>query len=263
MLSTIEAQIDGKHNGHPPTLEYLVRPDGSAALAHVVQIRNDDTNAFCEAFVDAHRGELLSVTDFTSHASVSRPRPQALEWFDHLIGSQYRGVPLEKQGLDEGSELLVNPENLAASPAGWHLPGGNSTMSVHLFFLSKEQSNHTQNTMISGNNAIAFTGRDINPNLTYHSAPEPIFDYTYNTTLQPKEGLNTDAARTNAFYVINAVHDFAYLYGFTEATFNFQTDNFGKGGVGNDPVYISVQDPKGTNNANFGGGPEYVRSEIP
>lgn len=40
-------------------------------------------------------------------------------------------------------------------------------------------------------------------------------------------------------------------YGFTEASFNFQSNNFGKGGVGNDQVTISVQDAGGTNNANF------------
>jgi extracellular elastinolytic metalloproteinase len=60
-----------------------------------------------------------------------------------------------------------------------------------------------------------------------------------------------DAARTNAFYVSNTVHDFAYKYGFTEAAFNFQEENFGKGGKDNDRVKISVQDPSGTDNADF------------
>ena len=60
--------------------------------------------------------------------------------------------------------------------------------------------------------------------------------------------MNLDAARTNAFYVVNTVHDISYVYGFTEAGFNFQNNNFGKGGAGNDRVTISVQDANGINN---------------
>ena len=58
---------------------------------------------------------------------------------------------------------------------------------------------------------------------------------------------NIDAARVNAFYVVNTVHDFSYLYGFTEDAFNFQNSNFGKGGLGNDRVEISVQNATGKN----------------
>ncbi len=67
-----------------------------------------------------------------------------------------------------------------------------------------------------------------------------------------------DAARVNAFYIINTVHDFLYKYGWTEAAFNFQNDNFGKDGEGDDRVLMSVQDASGTDNANFATPPEYV-----
>lgn len=84
------------------------------------------------------------------------------------------------------------------------------------------------------------------------------FSYTFNSAQAPTVAANLNAARTNAFYVINKVHDFTYRYGFTEAAFNFQTTNFGKGGLGNDRVIMSVQDSSGTNNANFATPPEYV-----
>jgi len=84
------------------------------------------------------------------------------------------------------------------------------------------------------------------------------FDYTYNPSLAPTGGSNVDASRVNAFYIVNAYHDTLYLYGFTERAYNFQNDNFGKGGAGNDRVRISVQDSSGTNNANFATPPEYV-----
>ncbi|MCY7345085.1 MAG: M36 family metallopeptidase [Pyrinomonadaceae bacterium] len=55
----------------------------------------------------------------------------------------------------------------------------------------------------------------------------------------------------NLFYVSNRFHDETYRLGFTEAARNFQTDNFGRGGVGNDRVSAEAQDSSGTNNANF------------
>lgn len=70
-IAKAEELIDGQHNDHPTTLEFLALPDGSAALTHVVQIQNDSTGAWVEAFIDAHSGELRSVTDFVAKASVS------------------------------------------------------------------------------------------------------------------------------------------------------------------------------------------------
>lgn len=66
----LEESLDGKHNDHPPSLEYLATEDGSVSLTHVVQIRNETTGTWFEAFVCAHTGKILSVTDFVSHASV-------------------------------------------------------------------------------------------------------------------------------------------------------------------------------------------------
>ena len=47
----------------------------------------------------------------------------------------------------------------------------------------------------------------------------------------------TDAANANLFYWINRSHDLHYAAGFTEAAGNFQTNNFGRGGSGGDPIY--------------------------
>jgi hypothetical protein len=60
-----------------------------------------------------------------------------------------------------------------------------------------------------------------------------------------------EAAATNLFYQLNFMHDYLYHLGFDEAAGNFQVDNFGKGGLGNDPV-IGYPQAAGTNNANFG-----------
>ncbi len=56
---------------------------------------------------------------------------------------------------------------------------------------------------------------------------------------------------THAFYLANRWHDETYLLGFTEPARNFQTDNFGRGGAGNDSISVEVQEGTGTNGANF------------
>ena len=61
---------------------------------------------------------------------------------------------------------------------------------------------------------------------------------------------------TNLFYWSNVYHDRTYLLGFTEAARNFQTNNFSRGGIGNDPVSAQVQDSSGTDNANFSTPPD-------
>ena len=100
--------------------------------------------------------------------------------------------------------------------------------------------------MNSGNNAIAYVGAQ-RVTTTQSSAPLN-FVYVQDPTVDPDAvQANVDAARVNAFYVVNTVHDISYLYGFTEAAFNFQENNFGKGGVGNDRVEVSVQDRSGMN----------------
>ena len=62
---------------------------------------------------------------------------------------------------------------------------------------------------------------------------------------------NQMAAQVNLFYINNLLHDIHYQYGFTEAAGNFQVNNYGHGGIGNDPVQADAQDGSGTNNANF------------
>jgi hypothetical protein len=50
-----------------------------------------------------------------------------------------------------------------------------------------------------------------------------------------------DAAIANLFVGHNRMHDWAYRLGFTEATFNLQEDNFGRGGDDNDPEMGNAQ----------------------
>jgi hypothetical protein len=67
-----------------------------------------------------------------------------------------------------------------------------------------------------------------------------------------------DAALVNAFYWINALHDWLYRLGFDEASGNFQLDNFGRGGEDNDAVVVDVQDGAVVNNATFSTPPDGI-----
>src|SRR5213078_1593860 len=46
-----------------------------------------------------------------------------------------------------------------------------------------------------------------------------------------------DAINVNLFYWANRAHDLHYQFGFDEAAGNYQTENFGRGGVGGDALY--------------------------
>ncbi len=83
------------------------------------------------------------------------------------------------------------------------------------------------------------------PNLTFNFIP----DYTQapTTTSPPNQQFNI----TNLFYWNNIIHDVMYAYGFDEPAGNFQTNNLGRGGIGNDHVLAEAQDGGGSNNANF------------
>jgi subtilisin-like proprotein convertase family protein len=87
------------------------------------------------------------------------------------------------------------------------------------------------------------------------TTPDPLtFNYTPDLTVAPTQTTpvqNQQFNITNLFYWNNVIHDVMYVYGFTEAAANFQDDNQGRGGVGNDHVNAEAQDAGGTNNANF------------
>ena len=61
------------------------------------------------------------------------------------------------------------------------------------------------------------------------------------TTFTSPQRNDIDAARANLFAMHNRMHDWSYFLGFTEATWNLQTFNFGRGGAENDPEHGNAQ----------------------
>ncbi|MCD9185398.1 MAG: M36 family metallopeptidase [Pyrinomonadaceae bacterium] len=120
-----------------------------------------------------------------------------------------------------------------------------------------------------GNAAEAGIDRDgnngIDTNGWAFGDPNRVFSYTYNpapgnpapgeeplpTTQTYPPSQYQQGAVTHAFYAVNRWHDETYLLGFNEQSRNFQTSNFGRGGVENDNISVEIQDSTGTNAANF------------
>ena len=159
-------------------------------------------------------------------------------------GSAYNvfAFPLESPN-DGASTLVWNPADALASPFGWHDTNG---------------ATGAEYTRTRGNNVHAYTDIDANNAVDTGSDPDGganlQFNYAFDPTKAPS--LNRPPAVVNLFYWNNIVHDVFYQYGFNEAAGNFQVNNYGRGGAGNDYVQAEAQDGSGTNNANFGTPPD-------
>jgi hypothetical protein len=131
-----------------------------------------------------------------------------------------------------------------------------------------------------GNNAEAGIDRDgtqgIDPNGWAFGGPTRNFVYAYNpapgnpapgeeplpTTQTYPPSAFQQGSITNAFYVVNRWHDEMYRLGFTEQARNYQNNNFGLGGLGNDSILVEAQDSSGTNGANFTTPPDGGRPRL-
>ena len=180
--------------------------------------------------------------DFTVDADTG----QVWTRFDGTVSDQYRvyAQPVESPTHtspvppSDARTLVVNPANSTASPFGWHDTNGASGAEF---------------TVTTGNNVEAYTDTDNNNSPDAGSAPSGgaslNFDFAINLGAAPST--YRPAAVTNLFYWNNIIHDVQYQYGFDEAAGNFQVNNYGRGGAGNDSVRAEAQDGGGTNNANF------------
>ncbi|HTG95169.1 MAG TPA: M36 family metallopeptidase, partial [Pyrinomonadaceae bacterium] len=185
------------------------------------------------------------------------------EWYEILVDAQSGELLLrhniyvfEAQGTvyteapDKGARLLVSfvGDTTINTAAGW-----------------METS-----TVTTGNNVEAYLDTDANnvadPNNGsglsngHASAANQDFTFPFSTAVDPRT--QQAAVVTNLFYYNNIMHDFSYRLGFTESARNFQVNNFGRGGLGNDSVRAEAQDGSGTNNANFATPPDGSRPRM-
>jgi extracellular elastinolytic metalloproteinase len=155
--------------------------------------------------------------------------------------ASYRVFPVPVASPDEGERLLVvDPEDNSASPFGWHDTNGAAG---------------AEYTILRGNNAVVYTDVDNDDMPDGNGAdggPGLSFDFAWSPSDPPS--LYREAFATNAFYWANMAHDIFWRHGFTEAAGNMQTNNYGRGGLGNDPLIVEIQDGGGLNDANGSAG---------
>ena len=160
-----------------------------------------------------------------------------------MVGT-YNVIPMPIESPGHGSRVSVSdPDNAVASPYGWHdtngSPGAESNYTIGNNCDAYDDSSSTVTGTGSGtNDERAFGGAGLT------------FNFPFNTNVTVGDG-SIDAAVTNLFYWTNIIHDVVYQYGFDEASGNFQVNNYGNGGAGNDSVRAEAQDGSGTCNANF------------
>lgn len=132
-------------------------------------------------------------------------------------------------------QTIVSGGATAESPSGWLGTGAQTSVNI------------------TGNNAHAYLDKDANnaPDTGGTAVTNGDFVTVADLTQAPDTAANKNVAVQNLFYLNNVVHDILYRHGFDEAAGNFQVNNFGAGGLGNDPVNAEAQDGSGTDNANF------------
>lgn len=198
-------------------LVYVPTAEG-LELAWRISVSREDLGQWYDGFVDADSADTLYVDERNAHAT-------------------YEVFPAPLESPDAGSRtFVIDPSDPIASPWGWHDTNG----VVGAEFQDTRGNNASVQEDLDHNNAGGFRplgGAGLE------------FSFPLDVNLDP--AAYQAAAITNMFYWVNLLHDIHYQYGFTEAAGNFQVNNYGRGGVGNDPVLADIHDGDG-------GGPSFV-----
>ena len=192
-------------------------------------------------FIDAANGELLWRHSLT---------------FDVAQDATYNvyADPVTLKPLDSPAPMAPSP----ATPDGTQAPAAartSITLTAIDNFASPDGWVPMGSTETLGNNVDAHTDQNADnfADLPRLSDAGRDFDFPINFASGPAS--YEEASVVQLFYVSNWYHDVMHGIGFDESSANFQTDNFGRGGVGGDAVTAQAQDGGGTNNANFNADP--------
>ena len=185
------------------------------------------------------------------------------EWYETLVDARTGELLLRHNLYLFEAQGTVYTEDPDAAPRALVSFVGDTTINTAAGWMGTS-------TVTTGNNVEAYldTNADNAPdanngtNLSNGHAISSTqnFTFPFSTTVDPRT--QQAAVVTNLFYYNNVMHDFSYGLGFTETARNFQTNNFGRGGTGNDSVRAEAQDGSGTNNANFATPPDGQRPRM-
>ena len=237
----------------PVKLVFQKMEDGSLQLAWDLSIYVLDASHYYSVRVDAVTGSVINLGDWVVSCSFGEHKNNSdsshtensvlfskedATMASLTDGAIYNAIALPNQSPADGDfSIIEDPSALGVgSPLGWHDTDGVAGPE----FTTTRGNNVWAQEDENGNNGTGFSPE---------GTAELIFDFDFDYTQDP--ALSLDASITNLFYLNNMLHDIFYEYGFDEASGNFQQNNYGNGGNGNDFVYADAQDGSGTNNANF------------
>lgn len=213
-------------------------------LAWELYVPNLRTRERFQVLVDAQSGAILrrqNLTRFISDATYNVYTSDSPSPFSPSLPS-----PATTQPPLVNRVMVTWPAlDVTASPNGWINDGDNETR---------------------GNNTDTFLDRDFDAQpdgQRPQGNPTRVFDFPLDLTQDPV--IYTNAAMVQMFYKVNYYHDALYQLGFTESAGNYQLDNFGRGGSGNDEIISYVQAGAAigfNNNAFFSPAPDGINGEI-
>ncbi|HRN80353.1 MAG TPA: M36 family metallopeptidase [Ferruginibacter sp.] len=230
-------------------------------------------NAFDNSFIN--ETNLTIYCQFGHSHNAAEPMEDACSTVDaHPSSSQHTASPDQTQLVNTANyHIIPYPAESRIHPGGtptavsnpWNLfPGNATTLGWH-----NDGSFDFWETR--GNNVYAQEDRDDNNSTFGQSAqsstsPDPLnFIFIPDFTVTPTQTSpvpNQQFNITNLFYWNNIAHNLSYVYGFAEVNGNFQNNNQGRGGAGNDYVIADAQDAGGVNNANFATPPDGTRPRM-
>ncbi|KAI8048009.1 Fungalysin metallopeptidase-domain-containing protein [Syncephalis plumigaleata] len=206
-----------------------------------VYIINEERNAIPAWRIDVQVGP----HPFTIHVTTDGKAVLALA--DGLSSASYSAVPLGYSDVKSSGALLPipNPHDPRVSPNGWHSINGRTTQETE------------------GSNALVVIVTDLAQGKTA-SVSHPNNDYIYQFDPRKSVKDNERAAVSNAFYLVNTMHDINANYGFTSDAGNFEsgTGTYPDGTPKNDRIMVTLQDPRSPDNAMFGTAPYGQPSQL-
>jgi subtilisin-like proprotein convertase family protein len=227
-------------------LEYFPLDSGIVTLAWSMILWQEDAAFY--TYVSAEGGELL----WRKNIAYQQSQPAT-----YVVYDAESPAPLSPTNATPGSGIqapLIPRKSFtivsehALDSLGWMTDGTSIT---------------TGNNVDAGLDLTAPDGIDAGTRAT--GTAFRVFDYAYNPppgNPPPGDAPSLANARfgevVQMFFWANRYHDRLYDLGFTEAARNFQQDNFGRGGLGNDPILAEGQDYVAVNNAVFFAPPDGI-----
>ena len=228
----------GVKGGVDAHLAWLPISRNSLRLCWEIILTGSARREMFQVLVDARSGAVWLRQSLTSDLSAASYRVYTSESPQPL--SPGYSSPTTNQPPQVQRVLVdTSAADTNASPNGWINDGDNTT---------------------TGNNVDAYVnhnGDDMPDGPRPTGSPFRVFDFPLDLTQDPSA--YTNASVVNLFYWNNWMHDKLYELGFTEAAGNFQTTNFNRGGLGNDPVHAEAQEDNpitGVNNSSFSTPPD-------